>query len=160
MGNPGVLTPRLYATAPGPSKTRLTVLLLVRRAGSTIAEVRSVARDASHGHAMQGHRAPPLTIPQVEHHLTPSKFTRLILLLAAAALTDCAQNPVSGQSDLVLVSETEELAIGRREDPKVRKQYGVYNDPALQQYVSGIGQRLAKASHRPSIKPRLRVNTT
>lgn len=84
--------------------------------------------------------------------MTPSKFTRLILLLAAAALTDCAQNPVSGQSNLVLVSETEELAIGRREDPKVRKQYGVYNDPALQQYVSGIGQRLAKASHRPGIK--------
>lgn len=101
---------------------------------------------------MQGHLTPPLTIAKPNLILTPSKFTRLILLLAAAALSDCAQNPVSGQSDLVLVSETEEIAIGRREDPKVRKQYGVYNNPALQQYVSGIGQRLAKASHRPGIK--------
>jgi hypothetical protein len=44
------------------------------------------------------------------------------LLLLGIALTGCAQNPVSGHSDLVLVSESEELAIGRREDPKVRKQ--------------------------------------
>jgi predicted Zn-dependent protease len=82
----------------------------------------------------------------------PNSATRIVLLLLAIALSDCAQNPVSGQSDLVLVSESEELAIGRREDPKVRKQYGVYNDPALQQYVNEIGQRLVKASHRPGIE--------
>jgi predicted Zn-dependent protease len=82
----------------------------------------------------------------------PNRLIRIVLLLVAVALADCAQNPVSGRPDLVLVSETEELAIGKREDPKVRKQYGVYNDPALQQYVSRIGQRLAKASHRPGIQ--------
>jgi predicted Zn-dependent protease len=82
----------------------------------------------------------------------PNRLIRIVLLLVAVALADCAQNPVSGRSDLVLVSETEEIAIGRREDPKIREQYGVYNNPALQQYVSGIGHGLAKASHRPGIK--------
>lgn len=84
--------------------------------------------------------------------LIPGNLARIVLLLIAVALSDCAQNPVSGKSDLVLISETEEVAIGRREDPKVREQYGVYNDPALQRYVNQIGQRLAKASHRPGIE--------
>jgi hypothetical protein len=52
----------------------------------------------------------------------PNRIACIVLLLLGIALTGCAQNPVSGQSDLVLVSESEELAIGRREDPKVRKQ--------------------------------------
>lgn len=74
------------------------------------------------------------------------------MLLVALALSDCAQNPVTGQPNLVLVSETQEIAIGRREDPKVRKEYGVYDNAPLQQYVNEVGQRLAKASHRPGIE--------
>lgn len=84
--------------------------------------------------------------------LRPSRFARIVLLLVAIALADCAQNPVTGQSDLVLISESEELAIGQSEDPKIRKQYGVYGNQALQRYVNEIGQRLAKASHRPGIE--------
>ncbi|MBI2295011.1 MAG: M48 family metalloprotease [Betaproteobacteria bacterium] len=74
------------------------------------------------------------------------------MLLVALALSNCAQNPVSGQPNLVLVSETQEIAIGRREDPKVRKEYGVYDNAPLQQYVNEVGQRLAKASHRPGLE--------
>lgn len=89
--------------------------------------------------------------------MRPTLRTRLAALLAALALADCAQNPVTGNPNLVLVSESQEIAIGRREDANVRKQYEVYDNPALQQYVNEIGQRLAKSSHRPGIEYRFLV---
>jgi predicted Zn-dependent protease len=84
--------------------------------------------------------------------MQPALSTRITALLLALALANCAQNPVTGNPNLVLVSESQEIAIGRREDASVRKQYGAYDNPALQQYVSEIGQRLAKASHRPGLE--------
>ena len=82
----------------------------------------------------------------------PTLRTRLAALLAALLMANCAQNPVTGNPNLVLVSESQEIAIGRREDPKVRQQYGAYDNAALQQYVNEVGQRLAKESHRPGIE--------
>ena len=43
-------------------------------------------------------------------------------------------------------------SVGRQEDVKVRQQYGVYDDKALQKYVNEIGQRLAQGSHRPGLQ--------
>jgi len=87
----------------------------------------------------------------------PTGLTRIAALLVALALIDCAQNPVTGNPNLVLMTESQEIAIGRREDTNVRRQYDVYDDPQLQQYVSEIGERLAKASHRPELQYRFLV---
>jgi len=84
--------------------------------------------------------------------MQPTIRLRIAALLAALSLANCAQNPVTGQQNLVLVSESQEIAIGRREDANVRRQYGVYNNAPLQQYVNEVGQRLARASHRPGIE--------
>ena len=70
------------------------------------------------------------------------------LSLAVAA---CATNPATGERQLMLMSEAEEVALGKQYDAQVREQMGLYNDQALQRYVSQIGQRLAKASHRPHL---------
>ncbi len=70
----------------------------------------------------------------------------------ALALTNCAQNPVSGRANFVTMSETQEVQTGRQEDVKVRQEYGVYDNKALQQYVNEVGQRLGKASHRPQLQ--------
>ncbi len=84
--------------------------------------------------------------------MQPMTVARITALLLALALVNCAQNPVTGNPNLVLVSESQEIAIGRREDTDVRKQYGAYDDDRLQQYVNEIGQRLAKSSHRPGLE--------
>ncbi len=68
--------------------------------------------------------------------------------LVAAA---CATNPVSGERELALMSESQEIATGREMDPQVRQQMGVYEDRALQEYVSGIGMRLARSSQRSEL---------
>lgn len=82
----------------------------------------------------------------------PGFMTRALALLMTLALANCAVNPVTGSSHLALLSEAEEIRIGSREDAKVKQQYGVYDNPALQRYVSEIGRRLVKASHRPQLQ--------
>lgn len=73
-------------------------------------------------------------------------FTVLVAFTAA-----CATNPVTGKRQMSLLSEAEELAIGQQQDAEIRREMGVYDDPALQAYVTEIGQDLARASHRPNL---------
>lgn len=70
-------------------------------------------------------------------------------IIGFAVLTgSCAENPVSGRQDFVLMSEQEEIEMGRTAHPTILKQYRRLDDPALQTYVQDIGQRLAQKSHR------------
>ena len=80
-------------------------------------------------------------------------FIYLVLLLVAG----CAKNPVSGDKNFVLQTEAQEISIGQRADLDIRKQYRVYtsktHDSAkLQEYVNRIGQKIARASHRPHLQ--------
>lgn len=75
-----------------------------------------------------------------------------LLVVATTALTSgCATNPVTGGKDFVLMSESQELALGRQSAQQVLKEYRPYDDPALQRYVDEVGQRLARTSHRPQL---------
>ncbi len=76
----------------------------------------------------------------------------LIIGLLLAALSACAQNPVTGSNDFVMMSENQEIAIGRQNDAQVKKQYKVYGSKPLQDYVNSVGQRIAKQSHRPNLQ--------
>ena len=71
----------------------------------------------------------------------------LVLALAAA----CATNPVTGKREVSFMSEAQEIQIGQQQDAEVRREMGVYRDAALQEYVSGIGMKLARASERPDL---------
>jgi predicted Zn-dependent protease len=71
-----------------------------------------------------------------------------VLLLAFAA---CVTNPATGRREFSLMSEAQEIEIGKQFDGEVRREMGLYDDPELQRYVSGIGMRLAKVSERPEL---------
>ncbi len=77
--------------------------------------------------------------------------------LSAINLGGCATNPVTGGADFVLMSEAQEIQLGRGSDPKIREQYGVYDDDKLQAYVQQVGERVAARSHRPQLKYRFTV---
>ncbi len=79
------------------------------------------------------------------------KGTGFFLAVLVTATAACATNPVTGKRQMSLLSEVEELAIGQQQDAEIRREMGVYNDPALQAYVTEIGQELARASHRPNL---------
>ena len=70
------------------------------------------------------------------------------LLVVASA---CATNPVTGQREFVLMSEAQELALGQQADGEIQRDMGVYDDPALQDYVQDVGLSLAAVSHRPDL---------
>jgi predicted Zn-dependent protease len=76
----------------------------------------------------------------------------LIISLVFLLLAGCAQNPVTGKNDFVMMSESQEMAIGRQSDEQVKKQYKVYESKALQDYVNSVGQKIAKQSHRPGLQ--------
>ena len=83
-----------------------------------------------------------------------SSLHRLLLISLGAAclimLTSCATNPVTGKSELSLVDESQEIAIGTNQyGPTQQAQGGPYtSEPALTQYISEVGQRLARVSDR------------
>lgn len=81
-------------------------------------------------------------------------FIRRILASGAAILllSHCAQNPVSGGKDFVLMSEQQEIRMGAQMHKAVLQEYAAVENPALQAYVNQIGQRLAKLSHRPQLQ--------
>src|SRR3989442_2818178 len=80
------------------------------------------------------------------------------LILAALALAlvgsplGCARNPVTGKRQIVLVSESEEIAMGRQSDPQVRQEYGIVENQALQNYAQAMGRKLVAVSHRPNLE--------
>jgi predicted Zn-dependent protease len=76
---------------------------------------------------------------------------QVVPLWAALTLAACAINPATGERQFTLMSEAQEVQIGREADVEIRREMGVYEDAELQRYVNGIGQRLAKASERPEL---------
>ena len=86
---------------------------------------------------------------------------RLARAIAAGALavglTTCATNPATGGRMLSLVSESQEIAMGREADASIVAQMGLAPDSALQRYVSDLGMRLARASERPNLPWTFRV---
>ncbi|MDX1647783.1 MAG: M48 family metallopeptidase, partial [Longimicrobiales bacterium] len=77
---------------------------------------------------------------------------RTILAMALLAVTvACAVNPATGRREFMLVSEQEEIQMGREADPQVTAAYGLADDPELQAYVSEIGQEMAAISERPDL---------
>jgi predicted Zn-dependent protease len=70
-----------------------------------------------------------------------------LLFLAAS----CAVNPVTGKRELSLISEQQEIALGEQTDVEIRKQYGVYEESSLNDYVRSVGNALVPHTHRPQL---------
>lgn len=81
----------------------------------------------------------------------------LVGALLFLTLTGCATNPVSGKSNFVTMSESQEIEIGRKNHPEIMKEFGKYDNGALQEYVQSVGARLAEQSHRPGLIYRFTV---
>jgi len=77
-------------------------------------------------------------------------YLLLPVLLFNTFLTGCSTNPVTGKSELSLVSTEQEIAIGSQQySPTRQTQGGDYvADPSIQKYVASIGNKLAAVSDR------------
>ena len=84
-----------------------------------------------------------------------SALTSLAILGVGAGLLggplSCARNPVTGKSELSLVSEAQEIQMGQQGAKEVEQSIGFYKDAAVNAYVADIGKRMAAVSERPNL---------
>jgi predicted Zn-dependent protease len=74
----------------------------------------------------------------------------LLLAVPTALAAACARNPTGG-TDLVMMSEEDEIALGNEMAREMAGAYPRYRDAELQAKVEEIGHELAALSHRPDI---------
>lgn len=71
--------------------------------------------------------------------------------LGLALLAACATNPVTGERQLALISEAQEIEIGREAAAQIPATLGLVDDEELQHYVARVGLELARQSERPEL---------
>ena len=99
-----------------------------------------------------------MTLRSALKPLRLSSFALLPTLLVAglgaslaAAPRGCARNPVTGKSELSLVSESQEIQMGQEGAKEVAQSIGLYDDAKVQSYFAEIGKRMAAESERPNL---------
>jgi len=80
-----------------------------------------------------------------------------LLLFLAVVVAACAVNPATGRRELSLVSESQEISMGRDADPDIVAEMGLYPDSSVQRYVRELGLSLAARSERPDLPWTFRV---
>jgi len=68
------------------------------------------------------------------------------MYLLAFLASGCAVNPVSGRSEVVLVSAEKEKELGAQVAEEVKTSMGLVDDPEIVAYVKTVGHRLAEHS--------------
>ncbi|MBX2889107.1 MAG: M48 family metalloprotease [Ferruginibacter sp.] len=81
----------------------------------------------------------------------------LLIFSFSLMMMSCARNPVTGKSQLVLMSEAQEVEMGKEADPQIIAQYGLYDNKALQDFINEKGKAMAAVSHRPNLTYHFRV---
>jgi predicted Zn-dependent protease len=76
----------------------------------------------------------------------------LPIACTALALCSCFRNPATGKLQLDLMSQDQEIEMGKQAKVEAEQAYGVYKEkPELNQYVADVGKSLAAASARPGL---------
>jgi predicted Zn-dependent protease len=70
---------------------------------------------------------------------------------ACAAFSACVRNPATGNLQLNLVSESQEIEMGKQAAQEVEQSIGLYKDPKVEAYVSKMGQSLAEQTNRKGL---------
>jgi beta-barrel assembly-enhancing protease len=89
------------------------------------------------------------SLPRV---ISRRQFLGLSAIAGLGLIAGCAVNPVTGQRELMLMSESQELDIDKQNSPhQISGDYGPSLDKNLNDYVADIGQSVARNSHRPEM---------
>lgn len=82
-------------------------------------------------------------------------LSRFISSLLILIFLSCAINPVTGEKEFMLITEDEEISLGRELYPNILWGEvgggGIYRDTELEGYLEGIIKRLHSVSHRPNL---------
>lgn len=104
----------------------------------------------------------PYNANNTEKRLTRREFIWMASLSTAGLVAGCATNPVSGKSQLMLMSENQEIQIDKQHSPhQFSTDYGPVLDSRLNDYLQQTGKKMAERTHRPQMPYSFRaVNAT
>ncbi|GAK54791.1 peptidase M48 Ste24p [Candidatus Vecturithrix granuli] len=94
--------------------------------------------------------------------MTRRDFLWLATVSTAGAVTGCAINPVTGQRQLMFLTESDEIQLDQENSPhQFSSDYGDVQDSSLNYYLTQVGNELVANSHRPNMPYSFRcVNAT
>ena len=81
----------------------------------------------------------------MEWQLRVPHLASLVLL----AIAGCATAPYTGRSQLMMVSESEEMSMGVQAYHEVLTKAKIVNDPTITEHVRAVGERIASAANKP-----------
>lgn len=81
----------------------------------------------------------------------PGLTLGLAAFVCASSLASCAINPATGDTQLSLIGEGQEIEMGRQAHESVVGTMGLYQDESLQNFVSELGREMAAISERPDL---------
>ena len=93
----------------------------------------------------------------MNRHSVPKAVVCVIAVALIAWAASCAVNPVTGKKEFMLVSASDELAMGQQTGPQILKTYGKYEDAELALYVNALGKGLGALSHQPNLAYTIQV---
>ena len=89
-----------------------------------------------------------------------STIAATVIFGLTVVLLTCAINPVTGKKELMLVTEQDEIALGKQTDEEIAQTYGIYESPDLTGYINRLGQDMSKRTHRPTLEYHFKVLDT
>jgi predicted Zn-dependent protease len=89
-----------------------------------------------------------------------NEMSLMVVFVMVLCLAGCAVDPVTGRTGLMLLSEEQEVQLGIKTDREIVKEYGIYGDMKLGQYVTEIGRKLGSLSHRPHLAYEFKIMDT
>jgi len=94
--------------------------------------------------------------------ITRRNFLWISSMSVAGVVVGCAINPVTGQKQLMLMSEGQEIELDKQNSPhQFSSDYGATTDKTLNNYIQKVGKKMASLSHRPKMPYSFRaVNAT
>jgi predicted Zn-dependent protease len=84
-------------------------------------------------------------------------ISNICITVSLVLLSACAVNPVTGKKQIVLMSQEQEIAMGKQADPEIIAFFGLYEDPEMQRFINEKGQAMAAASHRPKLDYQFKI---
>lgn len=85
---------------------------------------------------------------QTKNHIAGGIIAALLLTVLIAA---CATTGPGGKRSLILISEEQEIALGRQVDEEVRATNTLLADSLWQSYITEVGQKIVRVSDRPNL---------
>ncbi|MGH9335736.1 MAG: M48 family metalloprotease, partial [Vicinamibacteria bacterium] len=79
--------------------------------------------------------------------LAPAASALVSILILGA----CARNPVTGERELMLVSEAQEIQMGQQAAQQIPQELGLLEDGEITRRVQDLGLQMARASERPHL---------